>query len=360
MSNISNQRLVNQHLIESRLNKSVEVVTWFGAVQGQEFHLAKWAFGLRLQGMMDIDIQQAYNDGEILRTHVMRPTWHFVSPKDIRWLQQLTAHRVHQVNGYSYRQEELDSELLTRSADVIVKALDGGNHLTRAELAKQLEQAGISAKGNRLSSIVMYAELEALICSGVLKGKQHTYALLDERVPPAKTLTDDEALAELTKRFFTSHGPAMVDDFAWWSGLTKATARQGLTMVDSEIVSETINGKMYYYSPMLTAKGNVTPQAYLLPPYDEFGIAYRDHSATLEPQHQTVDTKEFIFFGLAVFDGHIVGSWRRTFQKDKMSIEITPFRAYTAIEKEAFIVAAQHFGEFVGLEAEIISFEVGL
>ena len=360
MSKISNQRLSNQHLIETTLKTPLDVVSWFGAVQAQEYHLAKWALGLRLAGTSDDDIQRAYNNGEILRTHVMRPTWHFVAPNDIRWLQQLTAHRVHQVNSYTYRQEELDNDLLIRGADVIVKALEGGNHLTRVELGKQLEQAGIIAKGTRLSAIVMFAELEQIICSGAMKGKQHTYALLDERVPPANTLTDEEALAELTRRFFMSHGPAMVDDFAWWSGLTKTTARQGLAMIAREIDSETIEGKIYYYSPTQASVGTVTRQAYLLPPYDEFGIAYRDHSATLESSHQTMESKEFIFFGLAVYDGHIVGSWRRTFQKNRTLIEINTFRSLTPIEKEAFEGAAQRFGEFVDMEAEITSFEVGL
>lgn len=360
MSDISNQRLANQHLNTPTLNMPVDVVSWFGAVQAQEYHYAKWALGLRLNGLTENDVQQAFNDGKILRTHVMRPTWHFVSPKDIRWLQKLTAHRVHQVCSYINRQEGLDSASLVKSADVIVKALEGGKHLTRAELGKKLEQVGITAKGNRLSAIVMYAELEALICSGALHGKQFTYALLDERVHSVDPLTEDEALAELTKRFFTSHGPAMLDDFAWWSGLTKTTARRGLALVDAAIVSETINEKVYYYSATLASIGQVSPQAYLLPPYDEFGIAYRDHSPTLELQQQTMETKEFIFYPFAVYNGHIVGSWRRTYQKGRALIEIAPFRVFTAIEKEAFTVAAQRFGEFIGIEAEITSFEVSL
>lgn len=355
MSTIANRRLANQHLIRTSLNSPEEVVSWFGAVQGQEYLLAKWALGLRLDNTSDHQIEQAFNEGKILRTHAMRPTWHFVTPEDIRWIQKLTAHRVHQINAYMGRQQEIDDALLARCADIIAKALEGGKQLTRSELADELTQAGIEgAKGVRLAYFVMYAELECVICSGALRGKQHTYALMDERAPSGRNLADDEALAELTRRFFTSHGPAMVEDFVFWSGLTKTTAREGLDMVSADIVPEEFKGKTYYASPEMTIPDHVTPVAYLLPPYDEYGIAYRDSSDFFDEEFLKLATERPIFNGLAVYDGYIIGNWKRTIQKNKVLIEFAPFRPFSEVEMGAIAIAAQAFGDFLGLRAEIV------
>lgn len=350
MSTIAAQRLYNQQLEHSHLHTPGEIVAWLGAVQAQEYALAKWALGLRLQGITEADVEKALTDGDILRTHVMRPTWHFVAPDDIRWLLELTAPRVHKVNGTMYRKLELDDALLRRSADLVANALEGGKHLTRAELGALLTRNGIDATiGIRLGYIVHFAELEGVACSGARQGKQHTYALMSERAPHARRLTRDEALSELTRRFFTSHGPAMIQDFVWWSGLTVADVKAGLEMNKAHLVQETINGKSYWLSPssfaLPAAKSN-PPTALLLPPYDEYGVAYKDHSGILDEQfiEQAIHT---IFGGVIVIDGKILGYWRRTISKKEIMIELTPFRPLTAAEHEAVIIAAGRFGEFM-------------
>jgi hypothetical protein len=186
---IAHQRLINQHIAAAPFEKPSDVVNWLVAVQAQDYFGAKWALGLRLQDAHDAEIDRAFNAGSILRTHVMRPTWHFVMPTDIRWLLALTAPRVHAVNAHRYRELELDDATLKRSRKVLTKALQGEKQLTRDELRDALQAAKIAADGQRLAYIVMAAELDGLICSGARRGKQFTYALLDERVPPARPET---------------------------------------------------------------------------------------------------------------------------------------------------------------------------
>ena len=345
---IAHQRLYNQHIAGSPFEKPEEVVAWLGAVQAQDYLGAKWALGLRMQQGTGEVIEQALAEGTILRTHLMRPTWHFVTPADIRWILALTAPRVNGVNGSMYRKLELDEALFRRSNALIAKALQGGQQLTRAELGSALAEAGIVAEGLRLGYIIHRAELDAVVCSGGRRGKQLTYALLDERAPQAKTLARDEALAELTKRYFASHGPAMVQDFAWWSGLTKADAKAGLEMSRSHLVEEVVDGRSYWRSSALPTAENSSPTAYLLPPYDEYTIAYKDHRAILDPRHAQ-PARDAVYGGAIVIDGQVAGYWRRTFKKATVVIELNPFMALNEAQYRAIRAAAEGYGAFVNM-----------
>lgn len=345
---IAPQRLHNQRLGETSLLEPADVVAWFGAVQAQEYALAKWALGIRIPHATDDLIEQAFTDGSILRTHVMRPTWHFVAPADIRWLLDLTGPRVRALNAYMDRQLELDDQIFARSNAAIVAALQGGNQLTRSELAVVLDQAGIAAAGQRLAYLVMRAELDGIICSGARRGKQFTYALIAERAPQAMILGRDEALAELIKRFFASHGPATAHDCAWWSGLTIADVQAGLEMVTPHLIHEEIAGKRHWRSTAIPPATSELPAALLLPPYDEYVIAYRDHRAILDPMHAD-QARNAVFGGVTVIKGQVVGNWRRRFSKGVVVIESAPFRPFTHVEQQAFAVAAQRFGDFLGL-----------
>ena len=218
---IPHQRLINQHMALARFDKAADVVGWLVAVQAQDYAGAKWALGLRLKGPTDDAIDQAFADGSILRTHLMPPTWHFVTPSDIRWLLALTGPRVHAINAHMYRRLELDAPIFKRSNNGLAKALRGGQTMTRDELRAALEKTGIAVNGDlRMAYLMMRAELDGIVCSGPRRGKQFTYALLDERAPQCKALGSEEALAELARRYFMSRGPATVQDFAKWSGLT--------------------------------------------------------------------------------------------------------------------------------------------
>ena len=232
MNELVSARLVNQKLSSSKIRRAVDVVRWFGAVQAQDFNAAKWALALRMRKATDAVIEEAFNKGEILRTHVMRPTWHFVAPEDIRWLLQLTAPRVNLKAGPNYRKFELDAAVFKRSNKIFVKALRDGKHLTRPALKSMQNADGIDVTDSvRLAHILLRAELDGVICSGPRIGKQFTYALLEERAPAARALNRDEALAEITQRYFRSHGPATLQDFVWWSGLTVEDAKRGIAQV---------------------------------------------------------------------------------------------------------------------------------
>src|SRR4051812_20387792 len=204
---IAAERLHRQRLTRPGTPDAAELVEWFGAVQAQEYGAAKWALAQRMRGAItDAHIERAFSEGRILRTHLMRPTWHFVSASDIRWLLELTAPRVHQALTFARKHYGLTDDLHRRAARVIERALEKEECLTRAEVADRLARAGIAITGVHLALVTTYAELEGIICSGPRRGKQSTYMLLVRRAPLANPYSRDEALTELTTRYFRSHG----------------------------------------------------------------------------------------------------------------------------------------------------------
>ena len=353
---IAYRRLHNQHITRRTLETPQALVEWLGAVQAQDFAAAKWALGLRLQGVTDDDIEQAFTDGAILRTHVMRPTWHFVSPADIRWLLALTAPRVHAASAYYNRKLELDDAVFRCTNVMLANALQGGKQLTRDELASALQRAGIATRGvgeQRVTHIMMRAELDGIICSGARRGKQFTYALLAERAPHARMLARDEALAELIMRYFMSHGPATIQDFVWWSGLTVADAKAGLAMVTSHLQQETINGQMYWFSPSTPPVQDLSQTAYLLPNYDEYTVGYTDRSAIFDVLHTNkLDPRGGLLTNTMVLDGQVVGTWKRAFKKNAVVIEANPFTPLSNTETRAFAASAKRFGAFLRMPVD--------
>jgi winged helix DNA-binding protein len=353
---IAQHRLRNQRLIGPPFQKPEDVVRWLTAVQSQDYAGAKWAIAQRVKGTADGEIDELFNDGKILRTHVMRPTWHFVMPADIRWMLKLTAPRVNAISAYYYRKLELDDALFRRSNAAIAKALYDGKHLTRAELAKVLECAGIDANGLRLAYLILRAELDAVICSGALRGKQFTYALLNNRVPEGETLERDEALAELTRRYFTSHGPALLRDYAWWSGLTMADAKAGFEMASSQLNHETVEGKTYWFGSLGTTAKSKGPTVHLLPNYDEYLIAYKDRATSFDPllKKQLRPNDDVFNAHIIVLNGKVIGGWRRTIKKDEVTVNANLLLKLTKAEKGALRVAAERYGQFLGKSVVIL------
>jgi hypothetical protein len=344
---IVQRRLRNQRLTGSELRKPTDVVTWLGAIQAQEYAAAKWAIGLRMNGVTDADVEQAFNKGALLRTHFLRPTWHFVAPADIRWMLALSAPRVHAANAYIYRQFELDDRLLARSRTLLERALRDGHEQTRSELASMLRRAGIAADGIRLAYLVMHAELDAVICSGPRRGNQFTYALFDERVPPASTLKRNEALAKLTRRYFSSRGPATIHDFVWWSGLTVREAKIGLEETKAGLEHSTIDGRSYWFAESSAPRRSVAGSVYLLPTYDEFGIGYKDRGAmTWVPRPRGLAAAHE-FANLLLIGGQLVGRWKRTVKPTTMLIEAQSFRSLNRNEERALAAAAERYGRFM-------------
>jgi hypothetical protein len=321
-SDVRNLRLFNQQISATKCKSPEDVVKWLVAMQAQEFRHAKWAIGLRLQNATDHLVEKAFNAGAILRTHLMRPTWHFVSPEDIRWLLALTAPRVHAGNQPYYKKFELTSALLRRSNDIISRSLEGGKFLIRNDLQEILKQNKIIAEGPKLAYIMMYAELEGLICSGPRIGKQFSYALLDERVPQEKVIERDEALSLFLLRYFNSRGPATLQDFTYWSGLTLKDARTGIESVRNHLHKVVLDGKEYFSGNLTLPENTKGQDTFLMPDYDEYGMSYKDRSA-LAPDVKKKQTKiqsPSVFNHYVVVEGAIQGTWRDEIIKDSIKV----------------------------------------
>jgi hypothetical protein len=261
---------------------------------------------------------------------------------------------VRALSAYAYRQFELDDAIFAQTNGVLVKALQGGNQLTRPELATALEQAGIHTENLlRVGHIIMRAELDGVICSGARRGKQFTYALLDERAPQAVRLERDEALAELVKRYFISHGPATAQDFAWWSGLTMTDTKAGIEMVKSKLNHEVIGGETYWFGGSVKPASANDSTAYLLPNWDEITVGYTERSRALiydAPIKPDPDPRsDSLLNNVIVINGRIVGMWKRTFKRGAAIIDITPFIPLTDAENQAVASTAQRFGEFLDM-----------
>jgi len=350
---ITGTRLRHQRLSGGRCVHPQDVVSWLGAVQAQVYGDAKWALGLRMRRSTDARIEAAFSEGSILRTHVMRPTWHFVAPADIRWMLALTAPRVRAAMASYSRKLELDATVLRRSQRAMVRALRGGRQLTRQELRSVLARAGVRADGvQRLAHIVMQAELDAVICSGARRGKQFTYALLDERVPTSRPRVRDDALAELARRYFTSRGPAQLRDFVWWSGLTVADARAGLASVERDLAQDKVDGRTYWFSRSVRTL-TVPPGAYLLPLFDEYLIAYKDRTAALDASWWTHVPSRDPFSAPLVVNGQVVGGWKRIAKSKDISIAVTPFVPLAKREVAAIADAARAYGDFLGVDVGV-------
>lgn len=349
-ADIAHLRLLNQHLNGAWFTQPADLVAWLGAVQSQDYAGAKWALGLRLPGVGDDEIERAFAAGSILRTHVLRPTWHFVAPADIRWMLALTAPRVHALSEYYYRKTGLDAALFARSADTLTAALQGGHERKRDELRVALEQAGIALDDPlRLGLLLMRAELDGVICSGARRGKQFTYALLEERVPPARALERDEALAELTRRYFSSHGPATARDFSWWSGLSLADAQRGLTIVGGELLREEMEGQPYWRAPSSLPARATAEMAHLLPNFDEYAVGYRGYDAFF----QGLGADKTLYHHPLIIEGQLAGGWRKTPTRGAVSVAVKTLAPLTEGGRQVISEAAQRYGAFLGLPVEL-------
>lgn len=340
---IADQRLRHQSLTGPPRRSVESVVSWLGAMQAQEYAAAKWGLALRMpETATDVKIGDAFDTGRILRTHVMRPTWHFVTPLDIRWMLELTGPRVQRLMQVYNRQLELEPPTLTRAVAAIERALAGGVYLTRLELSEHLGRAGIVAKSQRLAHIMLDAELEGVVCSGPLRNRKFTYALLAERAPESRRLPRDESLAELARRYFRSHGPATIRDFVWWSGLVTADATRGLDMIRAR--KKIVENVTYWWIGDVEAHMGRRCSVHLLPVYDEYLVAYRDRDAV---PHRWTSTWTSSFTHSFVSDGQIAGTWRPVRQARGVRIDVHPARRLTRRERRALDEAAGRYSRFV-------------
>jgi hypothetical protein len=356
VSEITSRRLLAQRLTGEPCASPVEALRWLGAVQSQDYAGAKWALGQRSRGTKDVELDRLFDQGTILRTHVLRPTWHFVLPEDTRWLLKLTSPRVRLGVAGRHRQLEIDARVIERSETAFATALAGGRYLTRPELGEVLATAGVFPEGQRLPHLIMAAELDGLITSGPRRGKAFTYALLDERVPAMRQLDRSEALLELTRRFFRSRGPAQVQDFVWWSGLIAADARTGIAAAGPALDHVVLEGKEYW----LDAEAGLPPladsSAHLLSNFDEYTVAYRDRAALHAdgPFDPTLFSFGSILSNVVTVGGLVRGAWRRTPASRGLRIEIRILDRMEVAERGAVEQAGQKLGRFLQKPVQLV------
>jgi hypothetical protein len=351
VTDIAARRLHAQRLTGEPFTSAVEAVRWLGAVQSQDYGGAKWALGQRTAGAVERDIDRLFDEGAILRTHVLRPTWHFVLPDDIRWLLELTGPRIRAGLAARYRQLEIDDGVAARACEAFTSALEGGRYLTRPELGEVLRAAGISPEGQRLPHLLSRAELEGLVASGPRRGKQLTYALLEERAPKARVLDRPEALAELATRYFRSHGPAQVQDFVWWSGLTVADARSGIALAGAALARQVAEGKDYWFDAQAEEPCHAAGEAHLLPNFDEYTVAYRDRAEAMHVDHSVEPA--FILSNVVTVGGRVRGAWRRTVVRGAVRVEVRLLGRMQAAEEAAVEEAGHRLGRFLECPVEL-------
>jgi hypothetical protein len=351
---ISSARLVSQKIAEPDINDVKELVSYMGAMQAQDYAMSKWAIGVRLLKPLQQKIDDALNKAEIIRIHVLRPTWHIVSADDIYWMLKLTSSRIKASMAGRNRQLELTDAVISKTNSILEKQLATNLCMTRNELAAEFAKAAIRTDENRLSHILFSAELDAIICSGPEKENKQTYSLLNQRVPVKKELSGDESLAELARRYFTSRCPATIHDFAWWSNLSLTEIRKAVDFISSDFLSETIGTQHFILPRSFSWPERAVNLVRLLPSYDEFLISYRDRSSSLSliNNHKTVSTNG-IFFPIVVVNGQVAGLWQRSVKKNKLSVDASLFKPLGESKNIQIEKQAGRFGRFLGKEPEV-------
>lgn len=353
---IARWRMHNHLLWHSPAPGISEVLGALAASQGQDVLPSAWALAQRVhaEACTEQDVLAAYDAGTIVRTHLLRPTWHFVNPADLRWLLRATAARVHRVNGTVYRKWGFDQAVLATIRTTITAALGGGEHLTRGEIGTALAGAGLELAGQGLAYALMFAELEGLVCSGQRRGKQHTYALLDERVPGTDDRTRPEALAELARRFFTSRGPASARDLAGWASLTLAEARQATAEAADALEAFEFDGTTFWHAPGQPAPAPEEPRADLINGLDELAMAYPHTREVLLGGRAWGQGTTADMYHAVLIDGRLAGHWtyRRNGRGRPVQVPVHALWDWTSAQDRAVDEAITRFGAFVGRPVE--------
>ena len=347
-AHIADIRLINHQLLQTGYTKPRQIVAHLGIIQAQDFNAAKWAIGVRLGGCTDKSVSEAFDRGEILRTHIMRPTWHFVTPENIRWMLRLSSKQIMQSMKSRDRELGITDETYRTCFRIIEKALEKENYLTKDELTKILHQAGMKLDTSKLYHVMVGAEANGIVCSGALQGNMQTYALLEKRAPPANPLSKEESLAKLARIYFSGHGPATLNDFVWWSGLSVGEARQGLYAVQAEFVSETINEQLYWMPDVAYQPSVGENRLFLLPSYDEYIVGYKDRTDVLTSvNHTKAISSNGVFRPVIIKDGRVIGLWKKATSAKKI-IEVAPFEPVDDTTQQLINAAAEEVRAFLG------------
>ena len=357
---IQRLRLENQGLARASFRNPEDVVAWFGAMQAQDYLGSLWAIGLRMRSATEARVEAAEARRAIIRSWPMRGTLHFVTPADAKWMMKLLAPRVIALNAARLKREvDVDASVIARCREVVARALEGGKRLERGAIYGTLEARRIRTGNSRGLHILLWLALEGTICMAGRKGKQHTFALLDEWIPGSRRLERDEALAALAHRYFTSHGPATLRDFTWWAGITAKDAEAAIDGAQRHLIRETVEGRTYWMEARRAGARHPAPQAAsdvnvrLLPAFDEYTIAYQDRSMLVATTPKRTTTALGLLNPVVVIDSRVVGSWKRTLAKSSVRIETKLHRRLTRTEQDAMHREIERFGRFLDLDARL-------
>lgn len=350
--NIARLRLHNQQIATQRFRRPGEVVSWLGALQAQDYAGALWSIGLRLPDVAQTDIEKAIATREIVRTWPIRGTLHFVAAADVHWMRELLTPRIIARSALRQRQLELNATIFARCEKIFLKALRGGAQLTREQMLALLEKARITTAGQRGYHILWRLAQEGLLCFGPHAGKQPTFTLLDEWIPTDGRMDQDASLAELARRYFTSHGPATLQDFIAWSALTTTDARHAIHLAASQLAEEKVGAKIYWLSSETVSAPQKSSTAYLLPGFDEYLLGYRDRSPSLDSRHagKVCPSANGMFISTVVIDGQILGIWKRTAKAASLTITLIPFAKFGTPALRSIQLAAKRYGKFLARE----------
>ncbi|MDX8051601.1 winged helix DNA-binding domain-containing protein [Lentzea sp. BCCO 10_0798] len=332
-----------------RLQSAEDVVRSLGAVQGQDYGQSLWAIGLRTAAARIADVEEALRTGRVVRTWLMRGTIHYVPAEDVRWMLGLFGARdLARLTPKAWQYHHMTPELMSLARKTFVEALTGGGCLTRREMIDLM--AGVGIPDDRQQSYFTFIHLaqEGLVVPGPPRGKEQTFVLLDEWAPRQRSLEGDEAMAVLASRFFGSHGPATLADFANWCGIGVREASRGLEAVKHSLVREEFDGKEYWLPPDLTPGSG----AFVLPAYDELLIGYKDRSAFFTRYDEIpISTYNGMFYATIIEDGQIAGLWRRVMKKTSVDVELRPLPGF---DVDRLAEHTARFGEFLGLPVRTV------
>jgi hypothetical protein len=350
---IARWRLRNQHLTGPFTASAQDAVVSLLAVQAENPSQAAWAVASRTRRPTPDDLGKLLDDGTVVRTHVLRSTWHFVSADDIGWLLDLTSPRVRRLTGEAlHTAYGLDHRAIDRAATVVLDALRERRDRTRAELGELLQASGIALNGHQLMLLVAHLELDGLICSGRPADGEHSYALLAERAPNTRRLDRAEALAELALRYFTGHGPATERDLTYWATLTITDVRAGLSEVKDRLEAFEHAGRTYWHAPGDPPPAGQEPSGHLLQILDECYRGYQDSRWVLDSADDVPRGRESAI-GMALVDGQMVAAMRRNLGKGKVEFALEPYRPLRSGEVDALTDAANRYGGFLNLPASL-------
>lgn len=351
---ISHHRLVSQKLYKTSSISPQEIVKHLGAMQAQDYSMAKWAIGSRCDAT-EAAIEEAINSAEIIRTHILRPTWHFVSADDIYWMLDVSAPQVKRFTASAGKKYDYDAKKLDQTNSKIEKLLSGNKHLTREEIMQELGIKKTSNEDFLSAALMMNAELDGLVCNGRMKGKQITYALLEERVPkPKSRLTKEEGLAKLALKYFVSHGPATVHDFSWWSGFPPTICQNAINAIKLQLCSVAIDGQIFWFGNDSSDETNFRESVHFLPAFDEILIAYKTREVSVLQEHQSKTfTNNGIFKPIILENSKVIGMWKRTIKKDHAKIETQFFNETESHKKAIIFEGIKAFENYLGTKIVI-------